>query len=380
MTGHWLRHRFFTTLIMSAAVSAIIILLFVYPYIRQTATSYNDQSVYNNSDIDFIAPEPSFEQVQNLPGTNGVSKIFPFFLTKTEIECKDKTRTSTVLLSDDFQNIDITMYSKTRLIKKSSSEVENPIWVDWQFSRDTGCDIGDKVSLSISGNKVDFTICAIYETNCIYDGGAIIAQISKEQANLIKENSSNNGYSGMYVTASDYATCKQYLETEYRPLGRLKNREQFDDDEQYQLHYDAIMSSGYSNEITDFTIRKNEMTKEDNYMLIIAGAILGLIIVLAFNTLMSKRGCEKGYFAKNCIPKGQNVKPYYTVSFFGELILIAAFSVGMLYMKLHNSDIYIPKSAWSIKIMVIPCAMLLAEVVALVSNKVRLIALGRKAQ
>ena len=205
--------------------------------------------------MDFIAPEPSYEQVTELEGQNGVDKIFPFYLTKTQVSVNGVSRTTTVLLSDQFQNVGITMYNEARVIEKVATEVINPIYIDWQFTQDTGAKPGDRVSFTINGAAVEFQIYAIYETNIIYDGGVILAQITAEQADGIRSNSANNGYSGMYTFATDYDTCRTYLRTDYRPLGRLKDRESFDSDEQYQIHYDAIMSTGYANEITDFRIR-----------------------------------------------------------------------------------------------------------------------------
>lgn len=81
----------------------------MFPFISQIADNYNSQSVYKNTNIDFIAPEPSFEQISELPGSNGIDKVFPFFLTKTAVNAGGNSRTTTVLLSDRFENVDITI-------------------------------------------------------------------------------------------------------------------------------------------------------------------------------------------------------------------------------------------------------------------------------
>ena len=107
MAGYWARHRLLLTIIMSAAVALSTSFLFVYPCIQQQANDYNTQSIYKNTKIDFIAPEPSFDQVIDLPGKYGIDKVFPFFLTKTPVSIDGTSRTTTVLLSDQFQNIDI---------------------------------------------------------------------------------------------------------------------------------------------------------------------------------------------------------------------------------------------------------------------------------
>lgn len=372
MTGYWVRHRLLLTVMLCVATAIVAGLLFAFPYITQQASDYNSQSMYKNTKVDFIAPEPSFKQVSELPGEHGIAKVFPFYMTKTQVSVNGASRTTTVLLSNQFQNVDITMYNDARLIEKSVSELDNPIWVDWQFCHDTAAQVGDTVSFAINGAVTEFQISAIYETNTIYDGGAILAQINEEQADAIRSNSKNGGYSGMYVAADDYNTCRTFLTTDYRPLGRLKDRESFDSDEQYQIHYDAIMSTGYANEITDFRIRETDVEKNGNSMLIWLGAILTVAVSIVFNLVMAKRGCEKAYFTKNCIPKGQNVRPYYGTSFIWETILQIVLFAGVVLVKLHTAETFIPKAALDAKLIVIPAAMIIAGLANLIMNNVRI--------
>ncbi|MCM1054554.1 MAG: hypothetical protein NC394_03430 [Bacteroides sp.] len=368
MTGYWIRHRSLFSLILSIAIALITVLLFVFPFISQQANNYNSQSVYKNSSIDFIAPEPSFGQINELSGNYGVDKLFPFFLTKTSVNVGSNSRTTTVLLSDQFQNVDITMYNNNRIIKQADTEYDNPILVDWQFCKDTLSDIGDAVSFSIADTTVEYVIYAIYETNSIYNGGAILAQLSAEQKDSIVQNAQNNGYSGMYISASDYNTCRSYLTTDYRPLGRLKSREQFDSEEQYQIHYDAIMSSSYANEITDFRVMENSLDKKTSPLMVWTGAALSAIIVIAFNVVMSKRGSEKGYFTKHCIPKGQSIKPYYIKAFICELLFFAVAYAGVMLYNINFSADYIPKTAISMEVDIIPASVLISEIISLMMN------------
>lgn len=369
MTGYWARQRAVATLILSVVVALAASFLFVYPSILQQANNYNAQSIYKNSDIDFIAPEPSFDQVKELPGTNGIDKIFPFFLTKTEVQVNGNSRTTTVLLSDDFENVDATMYNQNRLIEKSDSNDDNSILVDWQFCHDTSAGIGDTVSIAIGGNNAEFRISGIYESNSIYDGGAVLAKISGDQMNAIAKQSNNNGYSGMYVVASDYSACKAYLTSEYRPLGRLKDKSQFTDEAQYQVHYDAIMSSGYANEITDFRAREESLTRSSGIMMVLIGALLAFAIIIVFNLLMARRGCEKVYFTKHCIPKGQNVNSYYNTASIAETVLMICLYGVFMTLRLKTANQYIPGSALGIKVAVVPVAIIIAEIISGAMNR-----------
>lgn len=368
MGGYWVRHRLFLTVVLCIVTAAITGLLFAFPYVNQQANDYNSQSIYKNTDIDFIVPEPSFEQIDELTGEYGIDKVFPYFLTKTEVNVNGKPRTTTVLLSDQMQNIDITMYNAERLIEKADVEYDNPILVDWQFCHDTSADIGDTVSLSIAGNVEEYNIYAIYETNSIYDGGAVLVAMSDEQKGSINQSSKNNGYSGMYISASDYNACQAFLTTDYRPLGRLKDRELFDSEEQYQVHYDAIMSSGYANEITDFRIRENDLDTKGNLWMLLIGAGLAATLMIIFNIVMGKRGCEKNYFTKHCVPKGQEVRPYYSVSFFMEMVLFCVFYAGAIVAQILFSDEFIPQTVLDAKLFIIPVAVFAAGFVNVFMN------------
>ena len=380
MGYYWVRQRLFLTLIVSVAVALATSFLFVYPSIMQRADTYNSQSVYKNTDIDFIAPEPSFEQVDDLPGTNGINNVFPFFLTKTQVDVNGTSRTTTVLLSDRFQNIDLTMYNSARLIEKSNEEYDNGILVDWQFCHDTGAGIGDTVSFLIDGEKTDFKISSIYETNSIYDGGAVLAELSEDQKNSIAKQSSNNGYSGMYISANDYNTCQTFLTTEYRPLGRLKNRDQFSNDDQYQVHYDAIMSSDYANEITDFRIRENTSSQGSGVLMIWIGALLAAAIMIGFNVSMTRRGCERVYFEKQCVPKGQNIKPYYTISFAYEILFSIVSYAVLLILRIETADTYIPRTAIGFSVVIVPVAIIIAEIINLRMNSAMVSEIVRKVE
>ena len=368
MAGYWFRHRLAQTLVLGLALAIIAGLLFAYPCILGQAERYNSQSVYKNSEIDFIVPEPSFEQVRDLPGTHGIDRVFPFLMTKTEVSVNGRSRTTTVLLSDLFQNVDMTMYSPARLIKQSSAGINRPILVDWQFCHDMSARIGDIVSIMIGATPVDYTITAIYETNNIYDGGAILAPLGDELLNAIMEQSSNSGYSGMYVKANDYAACQAYLTTEYRPLGRLKSAEQFENEAQYQVHYDAIMSAGYANEITDFRVRESSLDSAGSTTMIWIGSALSAVILFAFNLVMAKRGCEEGYFLKHCIPKGQDVRPYYAISFIVEVFWSITAYAFILTLRVKSAPVYIPEAALGMKTAVIPLAILVTGLFSLALN------------
>lgn len=368
MRRYWVKHRLIYTLIFGVILALLMVLLFVFPYIVKEAQLYNSKSLYANTSIDFIVPEPSFDQVDNLPGTYGVDKVFPFFMTKTQVLVNGTKHLTTVMLSDQPQNVDITMYNPSRLIARSEVQYDNSVLVDWQFCHNTSTGLGDTITIIIGGEEIEFRICAIYETNSIYDGDTILAWISQEMAESIRNKSANNGYSAMYVSASDYNTCRSFLLTDYRPLGRLRSQENFASEEQYLVHYNAIMSAGYGNEITDFRIKESSLISENNPAIVWIGALLSIVMVFMFNFIMRKRGCERGYFTRYCLPNGLNVKPYYCISSISETVLFILVYILALICRIAASDEYIPKLVIDVKMAIIPFFVIGAEIACLLYN------------
>jgi hypothetical protein len=365
MKYYWLRHRLPFAVVFVCTAVLFIGLISVYPYIDRQASEYNAQSVFVNTSFDFIAPDPSFEQIADITGKNGIAQLFPFYATKTTVSVNGHTRSTQVLLSDQFENVDMTMYNEARLIEKSDRAYENPILVDWQFCKDTSASIGDVVSIPLGNNTTEFTVSAIYETNAIYGGGAVLAKISTAERDAIAKNAKSNGYSGAYIVASDYSKCRTYLITDYRPLGRLKDRAVFDSDEAYNIHFHAIMDSGFANEITDLKVKESSLKAEQNDSLLWVGTAIAFVLFIVFAIVMSKRASEWGYFTKHCIPAGLDVKPFYACSFLFEVILFAVLFMLSLMVLRNMVNQFIPAGTIDTKFAIIPIAVVIADAIGI---------------
>ena len=83
---------------------------------------------------------------------------------------------------------------------------------------------------------------------------------------------------------------------------------------------------------------------------------------------MSRRGCERAYFQKHCIPKGQNVKPYYKTAFVFEIISFVVLYVVGIVIEISRSNIYIPRSAYDFWLAFIPAVVAVTEIICLGMN------------
>lgn len=97
-----------------------------------------------------------------------------------------------------------------------------------------------------------------------------------------------------------------------------------------------------------------------------------------FNVAMSRRGCERAYFTKFCIPKGQDVKPYYKTALTVETVVWLLLFAGVLFGAIYTSDEFIPKAAMDTRILVIPVAVIVAEIICLLMNNAMIADITKK--
>lgn len=113
-------------------------------------------------------------------------------------------------------------------------------------------------------------------------------------------------------------------------------------------------------------------------MMIWIGAVLAAAIAIVFNVAMSRRGCERAYFTKFCIPKGQDVKPYYKTALTVETVVWLLLFAGVLFGAIYTSDEFIPKAAMDTRILVIPVAVIVAEIICLLMNNAMIADITKK--
>ena len=311
-----------------------------------------------------------------------IESVFPYYYTESDVSVNGKTRETNLFFSDAMEKLSQTMYCGSRLIEKSNKEFENPMLVDYQFIKDTGAKLGDTVSVTFGTTKIDFQIAAIYETNTYYDGGAVMAYWGGLQKEAIMTMSPNLTYSGAYVQAAQYAQCKQYFDTQYKPYGRLRNASEFATPEAYETHYNAFMSASYANEITDFSVQAKDAaskaeskTDAANRNILLACGI-ALAVMLIFNLLLWVRGSERVYFAKRKVRGAGNVVVYYLVStIFQAAILIGGVNAAVMLLP-SVSEFYIPTEVVTTKSIIFIIAMAIISIIVLVEN----MALAKKAK
>ena len=115
----------------------------------------------------------------------------------------------------------------------------------------------------------------------------------------------------------------------------------------------------------NFRVKESELDRPVSSLAVWLGALLSIAVIIAFNVIMSNRGCEKEYFTRRSIPNGQDVKPYYVISFIAETLTCVVVYVVALLIRINSAAVYIPGSALNFYLFLFPISVLATELICL---------------
>ena len=319
MNKKW-RSTFILAILMMALISCVCSMTLLKSNLENALAKHEFESIYLDTSIDYIIPSPTTQQIAEIESNeaNGIKAITPYYESKMDVSCNGKSVKSSVILLPDVSKLGYTPYSAARIISNKEKLGGGDAVIDKAYSEKSGIKIGDVVSVSIAEENYTYTVKAIAETNTYYQDGTILLVLTGNQASLFEENGLK--YSAAYVSASDRSKCEQYLYTEYKPLGRMKDRSEFDSEETYQQHVLNFNDADWTKEITDCS--KNYETTSVKYTNVEAGSyiniaiisVIAFVMMLVFNIIALKRD-ENMKFMRNFIIKKsgtkQEIKAFY---------------------------------------------------------------------
>lgn len=324
MFKHWIKNRFLIDLLVSLFLAGLFCVLCVFIPSKNTNSVKTDNALYANALYDFQIPSPSVSQLKEISNQVFVKDTCGYYLTKTTVSSESKSEKVNCLLVDDAEKLSITFYNNGTLTDETSV---NGSWaiVDGNLAKKIGLKAGDKVRLIIADQQIELFVKEIHENDPLFEGGTIVAQFADAIKTAYETRASSNSYSGAFIAVSDYSSCKSFL-SNYIPLGRIKDRSEFDSDEAFEIYNKAIMEGNYSNEISDIHSNKddaqNRVKKAEasqQTWLLIGAASVGLAYLI-ISLLLRSRDCEKRYFSK--IKQKDSIKSYRTFSFVFCLVLL----------------------------------------------------------
>lgn len=354
MIKYFFKNRFVYSVVLAVLIGVFSMMLFVKPNVETHADNLLLTSVYENSSIDYDIPSPTKAQLAEIEALDFVDDAFGYYYTDGSLKIKSKSIKTKIIFGDDLDSLSMTMYNDDRLILTSKDGLyANPLYVDYDFYIKNKLSIGDTVYY----NNIEFQVGRVYETNSYYRSAVFIPLVGEQKAYI---ESVTKAYSGAYLKVNDSAKAEAFLRN-YKPLGRLKDRGDFETDGEYQTHYNSWNNASYYNEITSFESRLASANVKGEVSYILGFIIVAVIMVLA-NVLLSLRKSEKVYFSKKKDKSG--VGFYYITTVLVDMILMSvSLLVGTVIIK--NSVVEFVPSGYFTPIFV--TATLVTVAVAVIS-------------
>ena len=351
MIRYWIKNRLYLDIAVPAITLLLVAVAFISPMLSGIGDAALIRGVYGNDKLDFNVSTPSHAQIDELESLPFIESVFPYYYRETDLTVNGVTKDTIIYFSDRFDRLDQTMYCESRLIERAREEYDNPLLIDFEFAKQTGAGLGDTVSAVFGGVRVEFQVAAIYETNTYKGGCAVLAKWEGAQKDAISAMPGRLIYSGAYIDSTNHSQCEQYLKTEYKPLGRLKDRSEFSSEEAYLRHYNGFMSASYANELTDFSeegaeplrLSAKKAASTDQYLIL--ACVVTAAVMLAANLLVWLRGSEKDYFASRKLLGAKSLGVYYLSSSATQAAVLILGSLATMLILPALSDVYIPRGA-----------------------------------
>ncbi len=342
MIKYWFKNRLFLDFLIVAVLAALFSFAFSMPQSSEYHKVLSDNSIYLNSTIDYQVPNPSLDQVDDIEKETFVDKVCGYYLTKTNIEGSKASKVN-LMMPSKMDRLSITMFNdKTRI--KSIENTANNAYLDETASSAIGAKIGDEIKITLASTKLSYVVTSIYKANSLFKEGTVIVSFDGDIKTVYESNASSKSLSGAFIDATDVDACSNYLKN-YIPLGRLKDRSEFDSDEAYEIYTEAIMSGNYQNEITNFSALRTSATSSSNkakntvkIMAYVGIAVVSLLYVL-LTELLRLRKSEKVYFGEVLKNKRPIIK-YRIASFITGLALYLAITM-LLQLLIHSIEFII---------------------------------------
>lgn len=338
MFKYWAKNRLIFDVLSCILSSLLFCFAFSLASYKDYSAIYLQNSVYCNTQIDYQVPNPSTKQLKEIKEMDFVEDIFGYYYTKTNVT-NNKTIKTNLLLSDTMDSVEFTMFGQNNM-KKSISVDKPSALIDEKVSKLLNVNVGDEIKVNLASNVLDYIVSGIYESTTLYSEGVVLVDFSDEAKQIYESKTSSNSYAGAFIEATDEEKCKEYLDS-YIPLGRLKDRSEFESDEAYELYNNSILSENYKNEISNFCNQRSicinavEEEKSHLFIMMYIGALVSGIVFLLITELLRFRKSENIYFSE-IIKNKKTISSYRWLSF---LTCIISYNLFIFLLSIFVLDI-----------------------------------------
>ncbi len=359
--------KYITKLLLNCLLIVGLSLLLLLPAIKEASEKYTHNRLVTVSNLDFKIPAPSAEQVKTIENMSSVDKVFPFYDTFASIQIDTgKTLKENFVLIVPVQYKDEFPFSSHDLLIKGKGEIKaGSVFVDYSFSKKNKVDIDTKLEISIGNMTKKFSVSGIVlnfsdllsspETQ----ENVVLLYIDENELSSYTEK--NVPYSGAYVRCNNEESFKLYLAS-YRPYGRMRQRDSFGSDQDYDDYVEYFNNGQYDAEILDLEIRNKLNTSNDSLKLSLIFAVLTFCVTFILNVLIIN---DKSLI-HNSTSLIQNGQEYFVIKRKIEKLLMFLLSagivasIGMIFLFVANlSDYYSAASLLPVVLIAVVLPLLL---------------------
>ena len=279
------------------------------PAISNIREKYSHNNLVSISNLDFKIPSPSLEQIKSIENMNAVDNVFPFFDTFTSI-CvgKNELKDSYVMIIP-LQYKNVYPFVNDRLFIKGEKENDdNVLFVDYSFSKRNGVNIGSPIALLIGNKEKEYKVSGIVNNFSDFlsssenqrDVVLLFIDIEELYSYIEKEIS----YSSAYIRCNDADAFKQYLTT-YKPYGRMRSKDSFDSEQEYNEYVDYFEKGQYEAEILSLEFRNELNNSNTGLKFVLIFTCVSFIIIL-ISIILVATDKTLVYNSKSLIQNGYN--------------------------------------------------------------------------
>lgn len=216
-----------------------------------------------DTSVDYIIQMPSKSQIDEIGNMKHVESITPYLYNVIDSEINSKTVRFGFYIVETAADLGRTTFSDSLLIKKSTESYDNELFVSDDFAKANSLKLGDELTLNVYSQRIKYNVKAIYFGDRRNVGGVVFAIKTGDLEKAIDlRYGADYKYSGAYIHSNNCAETEKWLK-EYKPLGDLRSRDEFDSDELYQAYLENRNKTDYT--LTTFYKDKYLKTTHNRY-------------------------------------------------------------------------------------------------------------------
>ena len=256
-------------------------------------TSYNklaqiqkDDALVSQKVTDYTVYGMSKEQktdYEKLDSVDGIS-------TYTEYDAKFTFKETSIsdmnlILFENFDNLAYTPYRDDRVIEKSKQTYERNAYFSYDFAKANGIKLDDEIEIPFKNGPLKLNVSGIFESNYINGDNSFVISYT-ENKEFLDTNLPSISFQLSYVRVNDSASFEEYYKNNYKPLGLLKDKSEFENNIEYERYLEKFNSTDYNTKsyinkfVVEYKSNVDELKSSLNTSVIIFTVVSTLLVLL----------------------------------------------------------------------------------------------------